>query len=166
MSEHQHRHQDLVRGRVAGSDRVDELDKQLIALLQVNGRMSYADLSRETGISDAAARTRVQRLLRDGVFQIVAVTDPLQLGFAHEALVAIQVTADPEAVADRLAEIDEVDFVVLVTGSFDILLEIVSPGEEEFLAVMRMIRNVAGEATIRVLPYLKTWKQEYAWGVR
>ena len=164
MSEHER--EAMTPGRVASSERIDDLDKHLISLLQVNGRMSYADLSRETGISDAAARARVQRLMRDGIFQVVAVTDPLQLGFGHEAMVAIRVQHDPQSVADRLAEIDAIDFIVLVAGSFDILLEIVTPSEDEFLTTMRLIRNVAGEATIRVLPYLKTWKQEYAWGVR
>lgn len=145
---------------------IDQIDKRLIALLQDDGRAGYAEMGRRVGISAALARMRVHRLRRDGVIQIVAVTDPLKLGFSHESLVAIEARSNVSELADELAQIDEVDFVVLVAGAFDILLEIVAGTDEELLALIQRIRALAEPGTVRVLPYLKTWTQTYAWGAR
>ncbi|HEX3930751.1 MAG TPA: AsnC family transcriptional regulator [Nocardioides sp.] len=151
---------------IASSTRIDELDKSIIAILQNDGRCPYSTISDQVGISDAAVRVRVGRLRRDGVIQIVAVTDPLQLGFSHEALVAIRTVERPGPVADALAEIPEVDFVVLVAGAFDIMLEIVADSDEHFLALIGRIRELVGGGTVQVMPYLETRLQQYAWGVR
>lgn len=156
-----------VRGDpVAVSTRIDETDKQIIAILQSDGRCPYSTIAQQVGISDAAVRARVARLRRDGVMQIVAVTDPLQLGFSHEALVGIRTVDRPEPVADALAEIPEIDFIVLVAGSFDIMLEIVADSDEHFLGLVGQIREIVGSGTVQVLPYLETRLQLYAWGVR
>ncbi|MGC4112302.1 MAG: Lrp/AsnC family transcriptional regulator [Nocardioides sp.] len=151
---------------IASSTRIDEIDKQIIAILQNDGRCAYSTIASQVGISDAAVRARVTRLRRDGVIQIVAVTDPLQLGFSHEALVGIRTELHPQPVADAVAEIPEVDFVVVVAGSFDILLEIVADSDEHFLELVRRIRDLVGAGTVTVLPYLETRLQQYAWGVR
>jgi Lrp/AsnC family transcriptional regulator for asnA, asnC and gidA len=149
-----------------GKRRIDAIDKHLIALLQKDGRTKYTDLARTVGISEALARLRVQRLRREGIIQIVAVTDPLMLGFSHEAMIGIQARSDVEALVEVLAAMDEVDFLVLVAGEFDILLEVVTGSDEEFLSLIHAIRRAVDPGTMRVLPYLKTRKQEYAWGVR
>jgi Lrp/AsnC family transcriptional regulator for asnA, asnC and gidA len=152
---------------VVNSSRIDDVDKQIISLLQVDGRLAYSAIGRQAKISEASVRSRVHNLRRQGIIQIVAVTDPLQLGFSHEAMVAVTVASDAEAVADRLAAIDEVDFIVLVAGSVDILLEVVAADDAAFLALIQQVRDVVGAAgTVRVHPYLKTRKQEYSWGVR
>ncbi len=151
---------------VVKSSRIDDIDKQIISLLQVDGRLAYSAIGREAKISEASVRSRVHNLRKQGIIQIVAVTDPLQLGFSHEAMVAISVASEAEAVADALAEIDEVDFIVLVAGSVDIMLEVVAADDEEFLALIQRIRDVVAPGTVRVHPYLKTHKQEYSWGVR
>jgi Lrp/AsnC family transcriptional regulator, regulator for asnA, asnC and gidA len=146
--------------------RVDATDKHLISLLQTNGRASYSDLARQVGLSEASVRKRVHELRRREVIQIVAVTDPLQLGFAHEALLAVHALPHPEVLADRLAAIDEVDFVVLVAGRYSILLEAVATDDEEFVALIQRVRQLASPVRVDVLPYLMTRKQEYAWGAR
>jgi Lrp/AsnC family transcriptional regulator, regulator for asnA, asnC and gidA len=151
---------------VVNSSRIDDVDKEIISLLQVDGRLSYSAIGRHARISEASVRSRVQNLRKQGIIQIVAVTDPLQLGFSHEAMVSVRAASDPEQVADRLSEIEEIDFLVLVAGSFDILLEVVADDDDGFLALIQRIRDVAAPGTVRVHPYLKTWKQEYSWGVR
>jgi Lrp/AsnC family transcriptional regulator, regulator for asnA, asnC and gidA len=148
------------------SSRVDLVDKHLISLLQANGRASYSDLARQVGLSEASVRHRVHALRRKEVIQIVAVTDPLQLGFSHEALLAVHAVPNPEELADQLAAIDEVDFVVLVVGKYSILLEAVAEDDHEFVELIQRIRQLASPARVDVLPYLKTHKQDYAWGVR
>ena len=102
---------------------LDEVDKSLIEALQRDGRLPYTRLAGEVGLSEAAVRQRVQRLIESGVTQIVAVTDPLMLGFRRMAMVGLRVEGDVRHVADTIASIPEVDYVVIVAGSFDLLVE-------------------------------------------
>ena len=112
---------------------LDDISKAIIAQLQQDGRRSYASIGKAVGLSEAAVRQRVQRLTGDGVMQIVAVTDPLQLGFARQAMVGIRVTGALEPVADALSEISEVDYIVLTAGSYDLLAEVVCESDEHLL---------------------------------
>ena len=104
---------------------LDELSKQIIEKLQQDGRRSYAGIGKAVGLSEAAVRQRVQRMVDAGVMQIVAVTDPMQLGFARQAMIGIRCTGDTTKVAEKLAAIESVDYVVLTAGSFDAIVEVV-----------------------------------------
>src|ERR1700704_1869237 len=99
---------------------LDETNKRIIERLQRDGRTSYAALAGVVGLSEAAVRQRVQRLLDAGVMQIVAVTDPLTLGFARQVMVGIRVSGDIRPVATALAAIPEVDYVVICAGGYDL----------------------------------------------
>ena len=96
---------------------LDDVSKTIIELLQHDGRKSYASIAQEVGLSEAAVRQRVQRLLDADVMQIVAVTDPLQVGFQRQAMVGLRVSGDMTAVADALTKMDEVSYVVTTAGS-------------------------------------------------
>src|SRR5690242_21089595 len=96
-----------------GGAPLDDVSKAIIEQLQQDGRRSYAAIGKEVGLSEAAVRQRVQRLIEAGVMQVVAVTDPIELGFARQAMVGIRVTGPIDAVADRLEELEEVDYVVV-----------------------------------------------------
>src|SRR6185295_11047261 len=89
---------------------LDDVNKRIIEQLQRDGRMSYASLAKVVGLSEAAVRQRVQRLLDTGVMQIVAVTDPLTLGFARQVMIGIKVEGDIRTVADALAAVPEIDY--------------------------------------------------------
>ena len=146
---------------------LDDTNKQIIEHLQRDGRMSYAALAKIIGLSEAAVRQRVQRLLDGGLMQIVAVTDPLTLGFARQAMVGLKVTGDLRAVADELAAIPEVDYVVICAGGYDVLAEAVCTDDEHLLDLLNdKIRTVKGVAATETFMYLKLAKQTYAWGTR
>jgi Lrp/AsnC family transcriptional regulator for asnA, asnC and gidA len=146
---------------------LDETSKAIIAQLQQDGRRSYASIGKAVGLSEAAVRQRVQRLIEGGVMQIVAVTDPLQLGFARQAMVGVRVHGALEPVADALSAIDEVSYVVLTAGSYDLLAEVVCESDEHLLEIIsRQIRGIPGVAGTETLVYLKLRKQTYSWGVR
>ncbi|MCW2758416.1 MAG: Lrp/AsnC family transcriptional regulator [Nocardioidaceae bacterium] len=146
---------------------VDDVAKAIIEQLQEDGRRSYAAVGKAVGLSEAAVRQRVQRLIDAGVMQIVAVTDPLQLGFARQAMIGIAVDGALEPVADRLAAIPEVDYVVMTAGGFDILCEVVCENDEELLNLLSTtIREVPGVKATRTFLYLKLAKQTYSWGAR
>ena len=145
---------------------LDDKSKKIIALLQQDGRMSYTAIAAEVGLSEAAVRQRAQRLIEQGVMQIVAVTDPLQLGFAWEAMIGVRVSGNIEAIADTLGKIEAIDFIVLTGGKFDIILELVAESDDQFIDLTDTIRSIPGVVGSETLVYLSTRKQAYSWGVR
>ena len=153
--------------RTAVSASIDDVGKRLIEELQRDGRRSYAALAKTVGLSEAAVRQRVQRMVDSGLMQVVAVTDPLQVGFHRQAMIGVRVEGDLVTVADELAEIDEVDYVVVTAGSFDILLELVCEDDDHLLRVLsERIRALPGVRDTETFVYLKLAKQTYSWGTR
>ena len=146
---------------------LDDVSKTIIELLQEDGRRSYSDIGREVGLSEAAVRQRVQRLTESGVMQIVAVTDPMQLGFNRQAMIGVRVTGDTRAVAEAIAEIEAIDYVVITVGSFDILAEVVCEDDDDLLALINdRIRPIDGVLSTETFIYAKLQKQLYNWGTR
>jgi len=156
-----------VRRHAANGAAIDEVGKRLIEELQHDGRLSYAALAKTVRLSEAAVRQRVQRLIDSGAMQVVAVTDPLQVGFSRQAMIGLRVEGDLVRVADELAAIDEVDYVVITAGSFDILLEVVCEDDDHLLQLLSgRIRALPGVRDTETFVYLKLAKQTYAWGTR
>ncbi|HEV8064863.1 MAG TPA: Lrp/AsnC family transcriptional regulator [Acidimicrobiales bacterium] len=146
---------------------LDDISKRLVEQLQTDGRKSYADLAKAVGLSEAAVRQRVRRLLDDGVMQIVAVTDPATVGFSRQALVGIRAEGDLRAVAKRLSALPELEYVVLCAGSFDLLVELVCEDDEHLLKLLdESIRAIEGVRETETFVYLRLVKQTYAWGTR
>jgi len=146
---------------------LDEMSKAIIEKLQQDGRRSYAGIGKAVGLSEAAVRQRVQRLIDSGVMQIVAVTDPMQLGFSRQAMVGIRCQGDTSKVAERLAELDSVDYVVLTAGTYDAIAEVVCADDAELLDLLNTeIRAIPGVTSTETLVYLKLVKQQYNWGTR
>jgi Lrp/AsnC family transcriptional regulator for asnA, asnC and gidA len=146
---------------------LDDVSKAIIAQLQEDGRRSYAAIGKEVGLSEAAVRQRVQRLVDSGVMQVVAVTDPMELGFARQAMIGIRCTGQLEPVADALAAMTEVDYVVIAAGSFDVLVEVVCESDDHLLEIVsKRIRTIPGVLSTETFLYLKLHKQTYSWGVR
>jgi Lrp/AsnC family transcriptional regulator for asnA, asnC and gidA len=146
---------------------LDDVSKAIIEELQQDGRRSYAAIGKVVGLSEAAVRQRVQRLIDSGVMQVVAVTDPLELGFARQAMIGIRVRGELEPVADAVAALDEVDYVVITAGSYDLLVEIVCESDEALLHILSSkIRTMQNVVSTETFMYLKLRKQTYSWGVR
>jgi Lrp/AsnC family transcriptional regulator, regulator for asnA, asnC and gidA len=153
-------------GRFPAGIALDHLSKRIIEQLQEDGRRSYAAVGKAVGLSEAAVRQRVQRLVDAGVMQIVAVTDPLMLGFSRQTMIGIKCAGDLEQVADRLAAIDEIDYVVITSGSFDLLVEVVCEDDAHLLEVLSRVRGVPSVTSTETFVYLKLRKQTYGWGTR
>jgi Lrp/AsnC family transcriptional regulator for asnA, asnC and gidA len=150
-----------------GSVLLDVTSKRLIELLQVDGRSSYATLAKEVGLSEAAVRHRVQRLIDQKVMQIVAVTDPVAVGFARQAMVGVSASGNLRTIADRIASMKEAEYVVICAGSFDILTELVCEDDEHLLRLINdEIRSIEGVTGTEAFLYLKLSKQTYTWGTR
>ena len=146
---------------------LDETAKRIIEQLQEDGRRPYAAIGKAVGLSEAAVRQRVQRLLDSGVMQIVAVTDPMQVGFARQAMIGVRVEGDLNRVADELAAMTEVDYVVVTAGSFDLLVEVVCEDDDHLLDLLtQRIRALPEVRRTETFVYLKLRKQLYNWGTR
>jgi Lrp/AsnC family transcriptional regulator for asnA, asnC and gidA len=162
----------LVPRRTAVPDRpptpvLDDISKKIIEQLQEDGRRPYAAIGKVVGLSEAAVRQRVQRLLDAGVMQIVAVTDPLQVGFSRQALLGVRIDGETEPVAEALAAMDEVDYVVMTAGSFDVLAEVVCEDDDHLLEIVsRRVRTIPGVRSTETFVYLRLRKQTYTWGTR
>lgn len=146
---------------------LDDVSKAIVEQLQEDGRRSYAAIAEVVGLSEAAVRQRVQRLLREGVMQIVAVTNPLQVGFTRQAMIGIRVDGDIDVVADKLEQMREVDYVVVTAGSFDLLVEVVCEDDDRLLDLLnKQIRSIPNVRSTESFVYLKLRKQTYTWGTR
>ncbi|MBA2770389.1 MAG: Lrp/AsnC family transcriptional regulator [Sporichthyaceae bacterium] len=157
----------MARRDGSGAVVLDDVSKAIIEQLQEDGRRAYASIGKAVGLSEAAVRQRVQRLLDAGVMQIVAVTDPLQVGFPRQAMIGVRCEGDVEAVAERLAEMPEVDYVVITAGGFDLLVEVVCEDDDHLLELIsKRIRAVPTVRTTESFVYLKLHKQLYNWGTR
>jgi Lrp/AsnC family transcriptional regulator for asnA, asnC and gidA len=146
---------------------LDDVAKAIIEQLQEDGRRPYAAIGKAVGLSEAAVRQRVQRMLEAGVMQIVAVTDPLQVGFPRAAMIGVRVEGDVEVVADKLEAMPEIDYLVITAGGYDILMEVVAEDDEHLLEIVnRRIRAIPGVRHTETFVYLKLRKQIYTWGTR
>jgi Lrp/AsnC family transcriptional regulator for asnA, asnC and gidA len=146
---------------------LDDANRAIIEALQRDGRLPYGTIADEVGLSEAAVRRRVQRLREAGVMQIVGVTDPLQLGFHRQAMVGVRVEGDVRLVADKLSELEEVDYVVMCAGSFDLLVEVVCEDDDALFRLLNdSVRSIPGVRSTESFVYLKLAKQTYSWGTR
>jgi Lrp/AsnC family transcriptional regulator for asnA, asnC and gidA len=144
---------------------LDETDKAIVRELQADGRLAYTKLAPRVGLSQAATRQRVNRLLERGIMQVVAVTDPQKVGLSVQAMLCLRTQGDLEEIAAALGEIDEVSYVVITAGAYDLLVEVVCHDTQRLLELLNdHIRAQPGISDVQVLTYLDLTKQAYAWG--
>ena len=146
--------------------RLDRLTKLIIEQLQEDGRRSYAAIARAVGLSEAAPRQRVQRLLDEGIVQIAAVTDAAAVGFHRMAMLGIKVEGEVQQVADKITGLAEAEYVVICAGQFDCLAEVVCEDDAHLLQVVDTVRALPGVRSTETFVYLKVAKESYQWGTR
>lgn len=144
---------------------IDDIDREIIRHLQTDGRMPYSHLGGLIGLSDAATRQRVHRLIERGVMSVVAVTDPTTLGLGLQAMLGVNVDAHAQKVAAAIGGFDEAVYIVVTSGRYDLLVEVVVPDGEAFVDLLAHLRALDGVTNIEALQYLGLSKQTYDWGV-
>jgi Lrp/AsnC family transcriptional regulator, regulator for asnA, asnC and gidA len=149
--------------RTAG---VDAVDRRIVAALQRDGRRPFTSIGRELGLSEAAVRQRVARLQATGIMQVVAVADPMALGFQAIAMVAISVDGRArKQVAEAVGRLPEVSYLVLVAGSFDMLAEVVCEDNDHLLRLLEDLAGIEGVRATQTFMYLRLLKEAYTWSV-
>lgn len=146
--------------------RVDAVDRRIVAALQRDGRRPFTSIGRELGLSEAAVRQRVARLQATGVMQVVAVADPMALGYQAMAMVAISVDGRArKQVAEAVGRLPEVSYLVLVAGSFDMLAEVVCEDNDHLLRLLEDLAGIEGVRATQTFMYLRLLKEAYTWSV-
>jgi Lrp/AsnC family transcriptional regulator for asnA, asnC and gidA len=153
------------RGAVTPARRVDDLDRRIIEALQENGRESFRRIAAGLGVSEGTVRARYARLTSEGILQVVAVTNPLGLGF-EQALIGVKTSGPPSEVADQISRWPEADYVVVTAGQFDLVVELVASDRRGLLELTNRLRALDGVVSTETFFYLEMWKQLYDWGTR
>jgi Lrp/AsnC family transcriptional regulator for asnA, asnC and gidA len=153
------------RGPVGAPRRLDEVDRQIIEALQDDGRASFRGIAAQAGVSEATVRARYGLLRDDGVISILAVTNPLALGF-EQALVGVRTTGNPDEIAEEVVTWPETDYVVVTAGQFDLIVEVVSRTRRQLIDLTNRLRGLDGVFAIETFVYLQMCKQLYNWGAR
>ena len=110
---------------------MDQLDRDIIGILQKDGRTSNAGMSRDLGVSEGTIRRRLKSLVDDEVIQILAFVEPSKLGYPTEVIIAFQVDLGKiENVGAALSTLPEVMSVSVTTGSFDMFVSVALPSHE------------------------------------
>lgn len=152
---------------INGAAAIDDVSKAIIEQLQEDGRRPYATIGAAVGLSEAAVRQRVSRLVNSGMVQIVAVTDPIHMGFSRQAMIGVRAEGNLDPIVKHLCDMDEVDYVVVTAGSFDVLAEVVCGDDDDLLHLLNeQIRAIEGVRSTESFVYLKLAKQTYTWGTR
>jgi Lrp/AsnC family transcriptional regulator for asnA, asnC and gidA len=154
------------RGAVSRARSIDAIDARIIEALQRNGRDSFRRIAAEAGVSEATVRARYTRLCDDNILQVTGVTNPLGLGFDAMAMVGVRTGGSPEPVADEIAQWNEAGYVVITTGQYDVLVELVCTDRRHLLDVTNRMRAVDGVVSTETFLYLEMCKQLYDWGAR
>jgi Lrp/AsnC family transcriptional regulator, regulator for asnA, asnC and gidA len=147
---------------------LDDLDKAIIRCLQLDGRRPYAQIGRELKVPEATVRQRAERLISRRVVQVVGVTDPLAMGFQQPALIGIKVDAAKLApIAAKIAELEEVTYLVVTAGRFDLMCEVVCEDNEHLMRVLTEdLAKIRGIRSTETMVELKFVKESYQWGTR
>ena len=143
---------------------LDDIDRAIIERLQQDGRMPYTRLATVVGLSEAAVRQRVQRLIDNGTMQVVAVTNPMQLGMGRMAMIGVRTEGDISAITTQLEAFGDIDYLVVTAGSFDFICEVVAVDDAALLDLTNRIRSVPGVRSTETFIYLELAKQTYTWG--
>ena len=147
---------------------LDDLDKAIIKCLQLDGRRPYAQIGRELEVPEATVRQRAERLISRGVVQIVGVTDPLAMGFQQPALIGLKVEPGRlEEIAQQIGGLEEVTYLVVTAGRFDLVCEVVCADNDHLLRVLtEQLAAIDGIRSTETLVELRFVKESYQWGAR
>jgi Lrp/AsnC family transcriptional regulator, regulator for asnA, asnC and gidA len=146
------------------SSHLDATDRAIIEHLQADGRIPFTRLGAAVGLSEAATRQRVQRLIEGGAMQIVAVTNPLSLGRRRMAMIGVRTAGPIGHVTEALRAMDDIEYLVVTAGAYDFMCEVVVADDSDLLEVTHRIREIPGVSSTETFIYLDLVKQTFTWG--
>ena len=154
-------------GNRPSGGRIDEVDREIIRLLQHDGRSSNTEIGRALGLTETTIRKRISRLVGEGLVSIVAVPTPAAVGMTTSAIIGISVQlASLHAVSEALVAFPEVRYVGLSTGRYDVMIEAFFDDHEHLLAFISMkLGAMPGVTSVETSLILKVAKFSYEWEI-
>jgi Lrp/AsnC family transcriptional regulator for asnA, asnC and gidA len=142
---------------------MDQIDLEIISYLQSDGRTPFTDIAKVLDISEGTVRNRVARLIDNRVLQIVGMVDPYRLGFDAPAVISISVQPPLlEKVANTIAKFPEVSYLIMVSGEFDLLVEVLCRDRDHLASFLNeKILRVPGINQTHTSMILRTYKMAY-----
>jgi Lrp/AsnC family transcriptional regulator for asnA, asnC and gidA len=146
--------------------RLDDIDRGIIQRLQYDGRLPFTQIAAELGLSEGTVRRRVKRLTESGLLQIVAVVEPQFLGWNAAGMIGVTVQSGQiDAVAHQIAQFPEVSYLFMVSGEFDLFVEVYCRDMDHFVSFLSQeLQQVSGVVHTRTFMILKMYKLSYRWG--
>jgi Lrp/AsnC family transcriptional regulator for asnA, asnC and gidA len=147
----------------AATRKTDDIDRQIIATLKEDGRMPFAQIARRLGVSPGMVRQRFHRLAQDGVLQVVPVTNPTLMGYHMMALIGVRADGNRlREIARQLASFEEIIYLVICTGTYDILIEVICRDNAHLLQFLtERLRAVESVRDTETFIYLEIVKEVY-----
>jgi Lrp/AsnC family transcriptional regulator for asnA, asnC and gidA len=145
-------------------EKLDQIDLDIIEQLQLDGRKAFTDIARKLDISEGTVRNRVQRLVSKDILQVIGLVDPLQLGYDAPAMIGVSVQPpDLEAAAKTICNFPEVSYLVMVSGEFDLLVEVMCQDRDHLASFLNdQLRQVTGVLRTQTFLILRTYKLSYS----
>lgn len=146
---------------------LDDFDREIIRLLQSDGRMPFLTIANELGLAEGTVRRRVAKLLDEGLIRIVGIANPFKVGLNTVAIVGLKVERGKiEPIAKELSALPQVRYVALSTGNYDLVIEVVVPSNDELLTfLVDTLSEVEGINNTGTSIVLKVAKQDLAWNL-
>lgn len=147
--------------------KVDETDLEILHILQEDGRRSFADMAAELRLAPSTVQQRTNRLIENGIVKIRGVTDNHVLGIHVTATIAIKADATRlRQIAEELGKFPEVSYVVICTGTHDLLIEVGCRDNDHLLSLISdKLAKVKGVREMETFVYLRIVKNTYQWGL-
>jgi Lrp/AsnC family transcriptional regulator for asnA, asnC and gidA len=147
--------------------KLDQTDLAIIRILQLDGRRRYADIATELGLAPSTVQQRATRLLEEGVIKMTALVDPVPLGYSVLAMIAIKADGTKLREAAReIGQFPEVDYAVICTGSYDILVEVACQSNDDLISLISdKLAKVNGVREIETFLYLRVVKDSDQWAI-
>ncbi len=146
---------------------LDKTEKEIILLLQRDGRMSFVDMAKEIGVTEGTIRRKFNRLVSEGIIHIAAIADPFKVGF--ETLALINIAVDPlhlEEVLEQVSRLPRIRYVAVATGEYDVVAEGYFASNQELSEfLINRLSRVKGIRKIATSLLLRIHKQTFTWGV-
>src|SRR5512147_960129 len=142
---------------------LDEIDYQIIEALRKDGRVAFAQIADQLGVSPGMIRQRYGRLVDQGFLKVVAITNPLRMGYRTMAMIGIRVDGSKLLeVAEKISKLDEVIYMIVSSGRFDIFAEVVCRNHEDLLRfITEKLSTIDGVRESESFMHLKIIKEVY-----
>lgn len=142
---------------------LDEVDRHIISSLQEDGRIAFSQIAKELKVSPGMIRLRYNRLTESGVLKVVAITNPLNMGYTKMAMIGIRADGGKlKEVVENIAALDEVIYLILVSGRFDILAEVMCREQDDLLQFLtEKLYKIEGVRETESFIHLKIIKEIY-----